>query len=244
MLLRALSILILATAPAFAQDETFGVGDPVGGKSTATVTTETVGPDGADSFVGATVLSAVNVRDAPTSRGSTIIGTLQAGDGVFVRCSRGWCELRDGGYAAGKFLSLSGTAESFDVLQPPAPGSPSSGDAPPVTTAIDTVANPPVPANFDGLWTLLDPGGKPGMPLILKQTDRTVTGTLQGPDRLAKLTGEVQGSKLTFTYDMVNGKGARIASGSGFLNLAAGGERLTGVLMLNGLVISNIDATR
>ena len=82
------------------------------------------------------------------------------------------------------------------------------------------------------------------MPLILKQNDRAVTGTLQSPDRLAKLTGEIDGRNLNFTYDMLNKAGRTIASGNGYLTLGKDNASLRGVLMLNGLVVSNVNATR
>ncbi|HVY52205.1 MAG TPA: SH3 domain-containing protein [Devosia sp.] len=243
MLVRAAGIALLLSQPALAQSFSFGAGG--GDGSSATVTTQQALPTFEGPFVSATVLSGVNVRSAPTSHGSTVIGTLEAGDVVSVRCHFGWCELaNNGGYAAEKFLSLEGTAQSFEVVEPPAEGAQSTGDAPPVTTSVDTAEVPPVAANFDGLWTVLDPDGKPGMPLILKQSDRSVTGTLQSPNRLTKITGEIEGSKLTFTYQMLNEKGGNVAAGNGFFNLQGGGQSLSGVLMLNGLVITNIKATR
>lgn len=243
MFLRAAIVTLLATSPVVAQTQSFGTGDGFG--STATVTTEQATPTFEGPFSSATVLSGVNVRSAPTTHGSTIIGTFNTGDVVAVRCRFGWCEIaNNGGYTAQKFLSLDGSAQSFEMVEPPAEGEISSGDAPPVQTGIDTTQLPPVAANFDGLWTVLDPDGKPGMPLILKQTDASVTGTLQAPNRLTKITGDIEGSKLSFTYQMVNGKGAAVASGNGFFNLQRGGQALSGVLMLNGLVISNVKATR
>ena len=67
---------------------------------------------------------------------------------------------------------------------------------------------------------------------------------MQNPGRLAKLTGDISGSKLNFTYDMLDAKGKTIASGNGFMTLGNGGTSLSGVLMLNGLVVSNINASR
>jgi hypothetical protein len=242
VLLRAVIIGLLLTHPALAQTFTFGSGSDFG--SSATVTSRQAQTAFAGPFTSATVLSGVNVRDAPSSRGSTVIGTLNTGDVVSVRCRFGWCELATGGYTAEKFLSLDGSAQSFEVIAPPPEGAISSGDAPPVTTATDTTELPPVAANFDGLWTVLEPDGKPGGPLIIKQTDVSVTGTLQTPNRLTKITGEIEGRQLNFTYQMLNPSGKQVASGNGFLNLKDGGQTLSGSLMLNGLVISNIKATR
>jgi hypothetical protein len=233
---------LLSVSPVMAQTTLgFGTGDD-GGNSTATVTTEDATPGLVGGFVHATVLSGVNIRSAPNTQGSDIIGTLSAGDVVGARCRFGWCELSDGGYTAEKFLSLDG--QSFDVISPPAEGSISTGDAPAVTAAITAPdAIPPVAANFDGLWTATGPAGKPGMPLILKQDGNADTGTVQTTDRLAKLTGDVEGRKFVFTYDMLNKAGKTIASGNGFLKMGNDSASLSGVLMLNGLVVSNIDAT-
>jgi hypothetical protein len=160
----------------------------------------------------------------------------------------------DGGFAAGSLDTTGnfdtanaqdlGGSGSFDAMSPPADGAVSTGDAPPVKSLTQLGTTASVPANFDGLWTMVDPSGKPGMPLILKQQNTSVTGTLQNPGRLAKLTGDIAGTKLSFTYDMLDGKGKTIASGNGFMNLGKDGASLNGVLMLNGLVVSNIVATR
>lgn len=243
----ALSLLAtLAISPAAAQTILqFGVGDG-GDNSSATVTTQQALPQFDGPFTAASVLSGVNVRSAPTSHGSSIVGTLHGGDVISVRCKFGWCELANaGGYTAEKFLSLDGSAQSFEVVQPPAEGTPGTGDAPPIATPSITADGGTfaVPANFDGLWTMIDPAGKPGMPLILKQIGNGVTGTLQSADRVAKLTGDIQGYKLTFTYNMLNKAGKTIASGNGFMTMAKDGASLTGSMMLNGLVIGNINAT-
>jgi hypothetical protein len=204
-------LVLLCASPAAAQATlTFGTGDDFGGNSTANVTTEQVTPAPDGGFTSATVLSGVNIRNAPSTQNSEIIGTLAAGD----------------------------------VVAPPADGTISTGDAPAVTAAITAPdAIPPVAANFDGLWTATGPAGKPGMPLILKQDGNSVTGTFQTTERLAKLSGAVEGRMLNFTYDMLNKAGKTIASGNGFLKLSNDNARLSGVLMLNGLVVSNIKAT-
>lgn len=237
-------VALLLASPAVAQTLSFGITPDGLGNSTATVTTEQAMPSFNGPFTGATVLSGVNIRSAPSSRGSTVTGQLREGQTVSVRCKFGWCQLADGGYTAQKFLSLDGSAQSFAVVQPPAPGAISSGDAPAITTSALAAAPAAASANFDGLWTLVDSSGKPGMPLILKQTDKAVTGTLQSPDRLAKLTGEIDGRNLNFTYDMLNRAGKTIASGNGYLTLGKDNASLRGVLMLNGLVVSNVNATR
>ena len=235
-------LVLLSASPAAAQITLgFGTGGD-DGNSSATVTTQQATPSFDGGFVNATVLTGANVRSAPNTHGSDIIGTLHTGDLVGARCKFGWCELAKGGYTAEKFLSLDG--QSFDVVQPPADGAVSTGDAPAVTAAItapDVI--PPVAANFDGLWTAASPTGGPGMPLILKQDGNAVTGTLQTTDRLAKLSGDVEGRKFVFTYDMLNKAGKTIASGNGFLKMGNDSASLSGVLMLNGLVVSNIDAT-
>jgi len=243
-----LALFVLSAAPAMAAGAlnlSFGTSpDPGGSSATFTQTTVTPAPD-ANGFVRATVLSAVNIRSAPSSTQSEIIGTLQEGQGVRVRCDRGWCELEDtGGYTAQKFLNFDGGAQSFDVVNPPSdPTTMEAAVNDPGTTPPAT-AGTPVAVSFDGLWTPLDASGHPGQPMILKQDGAAVTGTMQGKDRLTKIAGDIQGSKLSFTYDMLNGKGSKVASGSGFMDLSADGKSLSGVLMLNGLVISNIKATR
>ncbi|MGN6156459.1 MAG: SH3 domain-containing protein [Devosia sp.] len=233
----------LLASPARAQMLSFGINANGSGNSTATVTTEQAIPNFDGPFVDATVLSGVNIRSAPNSHGSSVTGQLHEGQTVSVRCKFGWCQLADGGFTAQKFLSLDGSAQSFAVVQPPSPGAVSSGDAPAVNTG-PMASTATASANFDGLWTLVDSSGKPGMPLILKQNDRAVTGTLQSPDRLAKLTGEIDGRNLNFTYDMLNKAGRTIASGNGYLTLGKDNASLRGVLMLNGLVVSNVNATR
>jgi hypothetical protein len=43
---------------------------------------------------------------------------------------------------------------------------------------------------------------------------------------------------------MADAKGKAVASGNGYLTLGKQGQSLKGVLMLNGLVVANLDATR
>jgi hypothetical protein len=272
--------LILLAPPVLGQGFDLGPGGDNG--STATVTTQQTLPSFDGPFIAGTVVSGVNVRSAPTTNGSAIIGTLHEGDRISVRCALGWCELNGGGYTAQKFVSLSdggfgamgsdaqfdtgtqfdtggdftagsldssgsqdfGGSGSFDAMPPPAEGAVSTGDAPAVKSLTQLGSTASVPANFDGLWTLTGPSGKPGMPLILKQDNTSVTGTMQNPGRLAKLTGDVSGIKLNFTYDMLDAKGKAIASGNGYMTLGKDGASLSGVLMLNGLVVSNINASR
>lgn len=211
-----------------------------GGNSTATVTTQTVGPAFAGQYYVATVVSDVNVRGGPEN-GTEVIGSLHGGDTVSVRCSRGWCELvGNSGYVAQKFLTLGN-----ELAEAQADG----GNAQMSTAAADlngpaATPAPAVVANFDGLWTVINADGTAGFPLILSQSGASVSGTLQSKDRLAKITGDIQGSKLSFTYDMLNGQGKAVASGSGYFTLQKDGTALNGVLMLNGLVVSNVNASR
>ncbi len=249
-MLRLLSvILILLATPAYAQitlDLNAGSGDTgTPANSTATVTSEDATPAPAydGSFSGATVLTAVNVRTAPSTQNSEIIGTLQQGGTVSVRCQLSWCELQDGGYVAQKFLTFDGTG-SFDVVQPPADGQTTAGNATTAELATPEATPAPVSVSFDGAWTVTnDPSGQPAA-LTLTQTGANVTGTLTGKDRVTQISGDIQGSQLSFTYKMANAKGGAVASGSGFLTMQPSGTALTGNLMLNGLVISNINATR
>ena len=245
MLLRAIVLTaaaVLAT-PALAQ-ATFSTNFNDG--STATFTQQQTPPGFAGGFANAVVLSAVNVRSAPSSQNSQIIGTLQQGERVAARCQRGWCELEPGGYTAQKFLSFS-IDGSFDVVQPPADGETTGGNATTAELTPDATTLPQANtaiADFNGNWTVTSDPTQSNLPLVLTQAGTGVTGTLTGKDRVTKITGDIQGSKLTFTYSMVNGKGGAVASGNGFLNLAADGKSLAGVLMLNGLVIANLNASR
>src|SRR5690348_16363647 len=100
----AVAPLLFTAAPVAAAGTinlSFGTSpNPGGSSATFTQTTVTPAPD-ASGFVSATVLSAINVRSAPSSTQSDIIGALQQGQNVRVRCDRGWCELEDtGGYTA------------------------------------------------------------------------------------------------------------------------------------------------
>jgi len=156
--------------------------------------------------------------------------------------------LQDGGYVGQKFLSFDATG-SFDVVPPPATDTTTTDATATAGTDSTTSLAPPtsagsVSANFDGAWLVTnDPSGQ-AVPLTLAQTDESVTGTLEGKTRVTKITGDIEGTKLAFTYQMVNAKGAQVATGNGFLTLTTGGQALTGALMLNGLVIANINAVR
>ena len=237
----------LAATPALAQMTiSMGVGGETGGSS-ATVTTTQTAPVFSGDYAGANVLSGVNVRNGPSSS-AQILSTLRQGGTVMARCQHGWCELQDGGYVGQKFLSFDASG-SFDVVPAP-PTDPATIDATaPADTGSTTSLAPPtsagsVAANFDGAWSVTnDPSGQ-AVPLTLAQTGENVTGTLQGKTRVTKITGDVEGTKLAFTYQMVNAKGAQVATGNGFLTLTTGGQALTGALMLNGLVIANINAVR
>ena len=215
-----------------------GVGVAQDGNSTATVTTQQAG----GGFAAATVTSAVNIRTAPDSKNSQVIGTLQAGGTVMVRCSYGWCELEDGGYVAQKFLSFDGG--SFDVVQPPTGGDTTGGEpSTPLTTMASEQPEAAVP-DFSGTWTVLDAAGQPQRVLKLAQEGVAVNGTLEAPSRTAKIVGQIGGTRLDFTYQMLNEKGATIGTGTGDLVMGEDGKSLTGLLMLNGLVLGNIDAVR
>jgi len=228
IILAALTIC-LVTGAAVAQD----------GNSTATVTTQQAG----GGFTAATVTSAVNIRTAPDSKTSQVIGTLQSGGTVMVRCSYGWCELEDGGYVAQKFLSFDGS--SFDVVQPPTGGDSTAGQpSTPLTAAPASDVPAAAVPDFSGTWTVLDAAGQPQRVLKLTQEGAAVTGTLEAPSRTAKITGQIGGTRLDFTYQMLNEKGDTIGTGTGNLDIGEDGKSLNGLLMLNGLVLGNIDAVR
>lgn len=257
-------ILVLATvaaaSPAVAQATfSMGVGGDDGGSS-ATITVQQTPPQFTGEYAGAVVLSGVNVRQAPSSK-AAVLATLREGGTVLARCQRGWCELQDGGYVGQKFLSFDATG-SFDVTPRPASDSnnlETTTSLPPPTTLDATLApngsdstatvGPPtspdsVPATFGGAWTVTSDPTQQNVPLTLVQTGTAITGTIQGKDRVTKLSGDVQGMRVTFTYQMADAKGRSVATGNGYLTLASGGQSLTGVLMLNGLVVANLNARR
>ena len=251
-------LLALFAAPAVAQDTGFDLGlGTAGNGSSATITVQQTPPHFTGDFAGANVLTGVNVRQSPNSK-AAILGTLSPGGTVLARCSRGWCELQDGGYVGQKFLSFDASG-SFDVAPPPATDANTTTDVAPPSTmdatlapnggdSIATVAPPTspdsAPATFGGAWAATSDPSQPNVPLALTQTGTTVTGTLQSASRTTKLTGDVQGTRLTFTYQMADAKGRSVANGNGYLTLGKGGESLSGVLMLNGLVVANLNARR
>lgn len=255
----AVMAALAAASPAAAQ-VTFSMG--IGGGndgSSATVSVQQSSPLFTGEFAGANVLNGVNVRQAPSSK-AAILGTLRQGGTVLARCSRGWCELQDGGYVGQKFLSFEATG-SFDVSPPTTTDSDlgtTTSLAPPETLDATLAPNgsdstamvaPPtspdsVPASFGGAWIVTSDPTQQNVPLILTQTGTAIIGTIQGKDRVTKLSGDVQGMRLTFTYQMADAKGRSVATGNGYLTLASGGRTLSGVLMLNGLVVANLNAKR
>ena len=249
-----------AAGPAVAQDTGFDLGlGNAGGGSSATVTVQQTPPHFSGDFSGANVLSGVNVRQAPSSK-AAILGTLREGGTVLARCSRGWCELQDGGYVGQKFLNFDASG-SFDLTPPAATDAnldTTTSIAPPATLDATLAPNgsdstatlgPPtspdsVPASFGGSWVVTSDPTQANVPLTLAQTGTAVTGTLQGTNRVTRLSGDVQGTRLTFTYQMADAKGRSVATGNGYLTLGKEGQSLTGVLMLNGLVVANLNAKR
>lgn len=260
MLRHTLSVLLaFLAAPAAAQDVGFdlGLGSSGSGNSSVTIRVQQTPPQFTGDFAGANVLSGVNVRQSPSST-AAILGTLSPGGTVLARCSRGWCELQDGGFVGQKFLSFDASG-SFDVAPPAAtdlqPGAsieppatvdaavaPNTGDS--TTTVAPPTSADSVPAAFGGAWIVTNDPSQLNVPLALTQTGTAVTGTLQSTTRTTRLTGDVQGTRLTFTYQMADAKGRAVASGNGYLTLGKGGQSLTGVLMLNGLVVANLNAKR
>src|SRR5690348_5103356 len=95
--------VLAAALPAMAQDTGFDLGLGNSSGSSAAVSVQQTPPHFTGDFTGANVLSGVNVRQAPSSK-AAILGTLSPGGTVLARCSRGWCELQDGGYVGQKFL--------------------------------------------------------------------------------------------------------------------------------------------
>lgn len=255
-------LALLAAGPAAAQDVGFdmglGSGDN-GGGSSVTIHVQQTPPQFTGDFAAANVLSGVNVRQSPNSK-AAILGTLHDGGTVLARCSRGWCELQDGGYVGQKFLSFdaSGSLEAAPPATTDAtldttttvapPGTLDATLAPNGSDSTMTVAPPTSPdsvaASFGGSWIVTSDPTQKNVPLTLAQAGTAVTGTLQGANRVTKLSGDVQGTRLTFTYQMADAKGRSVATGNGYLTLNSGGQSLTGVLMLNGLVVANLNAKR
>jgi len=189
----------------------------------------------------AVVKSAVNIRTAPSSSKSRVVGTLKAGDELTVTCSnRGWCELADGrGFVAKSFLRL---------------GAGSGGQAAPVKEAVaaepaaapqpSEPAAPPAPETggiFDGVWTATTDQGAEGS-LQIAQIDTDAEATMVAGDITTKMTGRIEGMRYIFTWQNIR-DGQVLVGGDGFLNFV-GDDALSGALMRDGALLAAIKAGR
>jgi hypothetical protein len=189
----------------------------------------------------AVVKSAVNIRSAPSSSKSRVIGALKKGDEISVTCSsRGWCELSDGrGYVAKKFLRLGAGGGNTKKAAEPAAAT--------ASTEAPTPAEPPAPPApetggiFDGAWTATTDQGAEG-PLQIAQIDTDAEATLVSGDITTKMTGRIEGMRYIFTWQNVR-DGKVLVEGDGFLNFV-GDNALSGALMRDGTLLAAIKAGR
>lgn len=190
----------------------------------------------------AVVKSAVNIRTAPSSSKSRVIGALKAGDEVTVSCSRGWCKLGDGrGYVAEKFLRLGAGGGGSTKAAAAAAPEPAAAAEP--AAAPEPVA-PPAPETggiFDGAWTATTDQGAGG-PLQIAQIDTDATATLVSGDITTRMTGRIEGMRYIFTWQNVR-DGQVLVAGDGFLNFV-GDNALSGALMRDGALLAAIKANR
>lgn len=200
--------------------------------------------------VPAIVKSAVNIRTAPSSSNSRVVGALKAGDRVTVSCSKGWCRLSDGrGYVATKFLRLNagsgGAAEPKPVVEEPAvaettPVAETTVEQP--AAAMEAVAAPQGDGLFNGAWNVNTDAGANAVPLTIAQMGTEAEGRMVIGDITTTMTGNVDGTRFIFNWENSQG-GKVVIAGDGFLNLAGDGA-LSGVLMHNGSVVSAMQARR
>lgn len=186
----------------------------------------------------AVVKSAVNIRTAPSSSKSRVVGALKAGDEISVNCSnRGWCELADGrGFVAKKFLRLG--AGGGGASQPAEPQQAAA------TAEAPAPAEPPAPETggiFDGVWTATTDQGAEG-PLQIAQIDTDAEATLVAGDITTKMTGRIEGMRYIFTWQNIR-EGKVLVEGEGFLNFV-GDNALSGALMRDGTLLAAIKAGR
>jgi hypothetical protein len=191
----------------------------------------------------AVVKSAVNIRTAPSSSKSRVVGTLKAGEELTVNCSnRGWCELADGrGFVAKSFLRLGagggGTTKAAAAPEP----TPAAATE---TAAAPEPAAPPAPETggiFDGTWTAATDQGAEGT-LQIAQIDTDAEATMVAGDITTKMTGRIEGMRYIFSWQNVR-DGKVLVEGDGFLNFV-GDNALSGALMRDGALLAAIKAGR
>jgi hypothetical protein len=107
----------------------------------------------------ATVTSGVNVRTGPSSNGTRVLLTLEAGTNVDVRCQGRWCQLEDGGWVFADFLRFGGTVPAATA---PAPVQ---------------VATVPEGASFTGRWVV--EGSSVATIVELNQEENRISGVVE-----------------------------------------------------------------
>jgi hypothetical protein len=189
----------------------------------------------------AVVKSAVNIRTAPSSTKSRVVGALKAGDELTVNCSsRGWCELADGrGFVAKKFLRLgAGGGGASKPAEPPQATASTEAEAP------AEPAPPPAPETggiFDGTWTATTDQGAEGA-LQIAQIDTGADATMTAGDIVTTMTGRIEGMRYIFTWQNTR-NGDVLVEGDGFLNFV-GDNALSGALMRDGQLLTALKAGR
>jgi uncharacterized protein YraI len=183
----------------------------------------------------AVVRSAVNIRTAPSSSNSRVIGALKAGDELSVTCRRGWCEIAGGrGYVAQRFLRLG--AGGGGAVKPPPPATPAPAAQPAVAAAPETGGI------FNGAWVARNDAGASEIPLTIQQVDTNALATMQVGDITTTMSGRIEGMRFVFDWENTRG-GQVLLAGDGFLNFV-GDDALSGALMHNGNAISSVTASR
>lgn len=191
----------------------------------------------------AVVKSAVNIRTAPSSSKSKVIGALKKGDEITVSCSKGWCKLADGrGYVAQSFLRLGAGGGGGSAAKPAAESEQVATAAP--ATEAPAPAEPPKPETggiFDGMWNAKTDRGIEA-PLSIAQIETDAEATMVSGDITTKMTGRIEGMRYIFTWQNVR-DGQVLIEGDGFLNFV-GDNALSGALMQNGTLVASIQAGR
>jgi hypothetical protein len=193
----------------------------------------------------AVVRSAVNIRTAPSSSNSRVVGTLKAGEELTVTCRRGWCEIAGGrGFVAERFLRLgAGSGGRSTPAAKPAPETPVATAQPEPTPApVPAPAAPETGGIFNGVWVARNDAGAADVTLTIQQVDTNALATMEIGDITTTMSGRIEGMRFIFDWENTRG-GQMLVNGDGFLNFV-GDDALSGVLMHNGSAISSVTATR
>jgi hypothetical protein len=195
----------------------------------------------------AVVRSAVNIRTAPNSSNSRVVGALKAGDEISVTCRRGWCEMADGrGFVAQRFLRLG--AGGGGRTAAPAPAEPeqqataTAAEPEPAPAPALEPAAPETGGIFNGLWVARNDTGTGDIRLTIQQVDTNALAIMEVGDITTTMSGRIEGMRFIFAWENTR-SGQMLLAGDGFLNFV-GDNALSGVLMHNGSAISSVTATR